>query len=189
MPITEATIRARKLLYPQTDAEYLAYWKSRCVVSERGCWEFQGFLFDNGYPGGSYRGKGGRLHRFAYMAAKGPIPTGHDVCHSCDVRHCINPDHLWTGTRQQNLMDCLLKGRHHHDQVTHCPRGHDFAIHGRAINTGKGTGKGRQCTACERGRNRMKLGWPEDLAYSAPPGTKFRTERRRSQETDGSDTK
>lgn len=158
---------------------------SKCVRTANGCLEWQGFLTHNGYGETSYRGNNVRAHRQTYILCHGPVVPGNDVCHTCDNRKCVEPTHLWQGTRQENLMDCLLKGRHHHDQVTHCPRGHDFEVHARWIDTGKGTGKGRQCKACERGRNRMKLGWPEDLAYSAPPGTKFRTERRRSKETSG----
>lgn len=50
-------------------------------------------------------------HRASYIIFKGEIPLGMDICHTCDNRQCINPDHLFLGTRQENMIDCMLKGR------------------------------------------------------------------------------
>lgn len=50
-------------------------------------------------------------HRLSYMAFKGSIPDGLFVCHSCDNGLCVNPDHLFLGTRQDNVDDRERKHR------------------------------------------------------------------------------
>ena len=82
------------------------------IVSESGCWVWLGVLTEYGY--GRFKPTGGKLvraHRYAYEVFVGPIPAGMDVCHSCDVRCCVNPAHLWLGSRGDNNRDREAKGR------------------------------------------------------------------------------
>jgi hypothetical protein len=53
-----------------------------------------------------------RMHMLAYVFhTKKPIPKGMEVCHTCDVPDCINPEHLFLGTKSENMQDMIAKGR------------------------------------------------------------------------------
>ena len=80
-------------------------------VNDNGCWLWNGTL-SHGY--GLVSVDGGQLltHRAAYETWVGPIPEGMYVCHECDTPRCMNPDHLFVGTNQDNLADMRSKRRH-----------------------------------------------------------------------------
>lgn len=140
--------------------------QSRCRMLENGCWEYLGTRNEQGYGFINYRGKPWPLHRLTLTIAKGPPPTPkHKGCHECDFPPCCNPTHLFWGTQKANGEDMAAKRRSAKQANTACPRGHLFAEHGR-INPKTGW---RACRMCERAKSRIYLGWPEDLAYNAPP--------------------
>ena len=77
-----------------------------------GCWEWQGYLASGtGYGVMSVGNRPKGVHRVAYELNHGPIPKGMCVCHTCDNRKCIRPDHLFLGTKADNLEDMRAKGR------------------------------------------------------------------------------
>ena len=76
------------------------------------CWEWKGKISPFGYGQFSVSwGECWQAHRLAFKLYKKEIPKGMCVCHTCDNRKCVNPKHLWLGTRNDNNQDMIKKGR------------------------------------------------------------------------------
>jgi hypothetical protein len=76
------------------------------------CWEWTGRLNQYGYGRMKFQGKRGvRTHRISYMLFCGEIPEGIFVCHHCDNPSCVNPEHLFLGTHDDNNKDKCRKNR------------------------------------------------------------------------------
>lgn len=81
------------------------------------CWLWQGKPMKVGYGYISDEsGKDSYAHRVSWIMHNGPIPAGSCVLHKCDVRLCVNPEHLFLGTRTDNQQDAANKGRLPHGE-------------------------------------------------------------------------
>jgi hypothetical protein len=94
------------------------FWKS--VQKTSYCWLYQG---KDGYGKLLVEGKYVRAHRFSWKLHFGPIPDGLLVCHRCDNKICIRPDHLFLGTHADNAADKVSKGRQARSGATNPQRG------------------------------------------------------------------
>lgn len=101
--------------HPRTLTE--RFWSK--VEKTEGCWLWR--------AGHSARGYGCfartptqicRAHRVAYELTYGPIPAGLYVCHHCDNRNCVRPDHLYLGTQHDNMRDRSLRDHHNAAKLT-----------------------------------------------------------------------
>lgn len=118
-----------------------------------GCVLWTGYVDKNSYG----KASGGRwAHRLAWEKANGPIPRGLWVLHRCDNPPCVNPDHLFLGTNQENQLDCGAKGRRPQSLLTHCKRGHSFADHGTVGRRKKANGRIGECRVCKACRRELQ---------------------------------
>ena len=83
------------------------------VDEETGCWIWSGNKCKRmGYGRVSHKGRYIGAHRGSYLVHVGDVPDGLCVLHKCDNPSCVNPDHLFLGTYQDNTNDAIKKNRH-----------------------------------------------------------------------------
>lgn len=125
------------------------FWRSivRDGVTDCWLWSKGTTIFGYGQFGAGSLGIDRRkllAHRFSFEIHHGPIPHGLCVLHRCDVPACVNPAHLFVGTKKDNALDRTAKGRsiNGNTRRTHCLKGHPFD---RRLPNGE-----RRCSICMR---------------------------------------
>ncbi len=82
------------------------------AISDNGCWLFKGKKDRCSYGVLKINNRVKMAHRVSFVLHNGDIPIGLNVLHKCDTPSCCNPNHLFLGTQQDNVKDCVAKGRH-----------------------------------------------------------------------------
>jgi hypothetical protein len=83
-----------------------------------GCWLWAGSSHWDGYGQLNVNGVPVKTHRLSWELHRGPIPDGMCICHRCDFPPCVNPDHLFLGTFEDNARDMVNKNRHPKAKIT-----------------------------------------------------------------------
>lgn len=128
-------------------------WSQVSVGSPSDCWPWQGRLNAKGYAAIEVKGMPRLGHRLSWALSNNAveIPAGLFVLHRCDNPRCVNPAHLYLGTKAQNNRDAIDRGRHANAAKRLCKRGHP--LFGQNLSVTR-QGK-RTCKTCVNASQRV----------------------------------
>ena len=160
------------------------FWEKISPEPTSGCWLWGGTMAGNGYGALQVGGRQVSAHRLSYTIHFGPPCGGLNVCHHCDTPACVNPAHLFLGTRKDNQQDMARKGRAGRGgppPKTHCSQGHVFDRDGPRGKYHNGKVRYRKyCSVCKRqamrrsrakrsANDRCNICDPEEIKEKASP--------------------
>ena len=87
------------------------FWAKVDRRSDDECWEWTACKNSDGYGSIYCEGRMLKAHRVSWEINVDEIPDGMDVLHHCDNPSCVNPTHLFVGTKRDNMLDAYAKGR------------------------------------------------------------------------------
>jgi len=109
--IIKGRLRRSIEIAAKRNAELLTKLESKLHKTSHGCWLWEGCK-NHGYGVLTHDGFNYLVHRLAFkLYHRTIIPDDCIVCHRCDVKNCINPEHLYLGTPKQNSADYQVRGR------------------------------------------------------------------------------
>lgn len=146
----------------------LARIRARVTVDANGCWLWQGAKNSRGYGAialmveGRRRSLSRSVHRVVAELTFGPLPADAFCCHTCDVKACCNPAHLYIGDRLTNARDAVERGRTNNVLArvnaakTQCVRGHEFTEDNTYVRPRTGERRCRQCQRDKQANERRR---------------------------------
>lgn len=128
------------------------FWAKVDIKGDDECWLWTASTNSKGYGSFAINGSGVSAHKISWALAKNDgilSDSGSHVMHSCDIRNCVNPNHLSLGTPKDNVRDAITKGR----VVVRVPSQEEFCKRGHP-RTSENTNKYNLCKVCKRDSDR-----------------------------------